>query len=283
MDILKAIADDTRMAILQTLKEGPLSVSDIEKKTGKSHSTTSQQLKSLATANLVTFKKEGTQKFYQIKDSQIFDMLESISSYLSTAKVVSEANVVKGKKVLLMGLDRSGKTSILLSFLGNKNIMSFMNQNLKATKGMKHMTEILSELKLKTKKTPDAAFYEYGGQVVYREQFKKDPQSKIRGFEKIIYVIDIQNAKRYKESIDYLKDIIESLVKISPTFELDLFLHKFDPDIDIEEKYSQQSLNEKLITPIQQLLPVGFKTTIYRTSIYTVFRKSLMMQTYQSI
>ena len=79
MDILKAIADDTRMAILQSLKSGPLTVSDIEKLTGKSHSTTSQLLKSMLNANILRFRKEGTQKFYQIRDYQIFDMLESIS------------------------------------------------------------------------------------------------------------------------------------------------------------------------------------------------------------
>ncbi|MHA1562657.1 MAG: metalloregulator ArsR/SmtB family transcription factor [Promethearchaeota archaeon] len=124
MDILKAIADDTRMAILQSLKSGPLTVSDIEKITGKSHSTTSQQLKSMLNVNLLTFRKEGTQKFYQIRDNQIFDMLESISSYLSTSEVISTKKVVKGKKILLMGLDNSGKTSILLSFLGKKNLVN---------------------------------------------------------------------------------------------------------------------------------------------------------------
>ncbi|MCK5200817.1 MAG: helix-turn-helix transcriptional regulator [Spirochaetales bacterium] len=87
------------MAILQSLKSGPLTVSDIEKITGKSHSTTSQQLKSMLNVNLLTFRKEGTQKFYQIRDNQIFDMLESISSYLSTSEVISTKKVVKGKSM----------------------------------------------------------------------------------------------------------------------------------------------------------------------------------------
>ena len=283
MDILKAIADDTRMAILQSLKSGPLTVSDIEKLTGKSHSTTSQQLKSMLNANLLTFRKEGTQKFYQIRDNQIFDMLESISSYLSTSEILSTKKVVKGKKILLMGLENSGKTSILLSFLGNKNLVSFMNQNLKATNGKKHMSEILADLKIESKIQPDSVYYEYGGQVVFREEFKKDPESILRGFDKIIYVIDIQNSKRYKESINYLKNIVHSLETISPSHEMDIFLHKFDPDIDVDKKYSQLAINEKVITPIRQFIPVGFKNTIYKTSIYTVFRKSLVMQTYHAM
>lgn len=283
MDILKAIADDTRMAILQSLKSGPLKVSDIERITGKSHSTTSQQLKNMLNVNLLTFRKEGTQKFYQIRDNQIFDMLESISSYLSTSEVVSMAKGMKGKKILLMGLDRSGKTSILLSFLGNKNLMSFMNQNLKATSGKKHMFEILADMKLESKIQPDSVYFEYGGQVVFREEFKKDPISILRGFDKIVYVIDIQNDKRYRESIDYLNEIVHNLDSLSPSFEMDIFLHKFDPDIVIEGKYSQQTINEKIITPIKQIIPVEFKNTIYKTTIYTVFRKSLMMQTYHTM
>ncbi|UYP45875.1 hypothetical protein NEF87_002160 [Candidatus Lokiarchaeum ossiferum] len=282
MNVLKAIADDTRMAILQSLRSGPLTVSDIEKITGKSHSTTSQQLKSLSNSNLVTYRKEGTQKFYKIRDRQIFDMLESVSSYLSTSDVVSAKKGMKGKKVLLMGLDSSGKTSILLSFLGNKNLMAYMNQNLKATNGKKHMSEILSDMNLETKIQPDSIYFEYGGQVVFREEFKKDPISVIRGFDKIIYVIDVQNDKRYAESISYLSEIIGSLDQFSQTFEMDIFLHKFDPNIDKEGKFSQQTINEKIIGPIKQLMPVGFKNTIYRSTIYTVFRKSLMMQTYQA-
>ncbi len=87
-----------------------------------------------------------------------------------------------------MGLDNSGKTSILLSFLGNKNLVSFMSQNLKATNGKKHMAEILSDLKLESKIQPDSVYFEYGGQVVFRDEFKKDPLSILSGFDKIIYV-----------------------------------------------------------------------------------------------
>jgi len=283
MDILKAIADDTRMAILQSLKSGPLTVSDIEKITGKSHSTTSQQLKSMLNVNLVTFRKDGTQKFYQIRDNQIFDMLESISSYLSTSEVISTKKVIKGKKILLMGLDNSGKTSILLSFLGKKNLVSYMSQNLKATNGMKHMSEILVDLKLESKIQLECVYFEYGGQVVFREEFKKNPISILRRFDKVIYVIDIQDDKRYEESINYLKEIVHSLETISPSSEMEIFLHKFDPDIDVEKKYSQQTINKKVIGPIKQIIPVGFKNTVYKTTIYTVFRKSLMMQTYHAM
>ena len=70
MDILKTLADETRMAILQSLRSGPLTVGDIEKVTGKSHSTTSQQLKRMLEAKLLTARKEATQKFYRIRSGR---------------------------------------------------------------------------------------------------------------------------------------------------------------------------------------------------------------------
>jgi DNA-binding transcriptional ArsR family regulator len=149
LDILKEIADDTRMSILQSLKEGPLTVSEIEEKTGKSHSTTSQQLKRMLNAKLLSFRQDGTRKYYQLRDNQIFNMLDAITSFLSTSDVLSSDIARKGKKVMLMGLDKSGKTSILLSFLGKKNLISYMDSNLKATRGNKHMSEILQDLNQK--------------------------------------------------------------------------------------------------------------------------------------
>ncbi|MHA1562656.1 MAG: hypothetical protein ACTSPA_11075 [Promethearchaeota archaeon] len=126
-------------------------------------------------------------------------------------------------------------------------------------------------------------YFEYGGQVVFREEFKKDPISILRGFDKIIYVIDIQDDNRYEESIIYLKEIVHHLETISPSYEMEIFLHKFDPDIDKEKKYSQRTINEKVIGPIKLIIPVGFKNTVFKTTIYTVFRKSLMMQTYHAL
>lgn len=288
MDVLKLLADDTRMAILQSLRSGEQTVSAIEEITGKSHSTTSQQLKNMLNANLVTFRKDGTQKFYQIRDYQIFDMLEAISSYLSTSNVLSPAKKISGKRILLMGLDKSGKTSILLSFLGEKNLMRYMNQNLKPTVNKKHMAEILNDLNISRKnqspsRQSDTIYFEYGGQVVYRNEFKQSPQKILVGFDKIIYVIDIQDTKRYGEALEYLQEIIQNLLSITPPMEIDIFLHKFDPDLDVENEYSQEVINQEIIAPIQQMIPVGFKYTIYRTTIYTVFRKSLMMQTYQAM
>jgi hypothetical protein len=129
---------------------------------------------------------------------------------------------------------------------------------------------------------PDSIYSEYGGQIVYRNEFQKDPLKVLKLFEKIVYVIDVQDKKRYKDSLDYLEIVVNAAEKISPSFEMDIFLHKFDPDLDIINEFSQDKLNEELISIIKGKMPVSFKYTIYKTTIYTVFRKSLVMQTYHA-
>jgi ArsR family transcriptional regulator len=278
MDILKAIADETRMAILQVLKTGSLTAGQIEKSIGKSHSTTSQQLKNLVEANILSSRKDGTQKFFQINNPQIFEVIESIKSYLSTTEVKSLDGLSKPPQILLMGLDNSGKTSILLSFLGHKNILSFTNKILVPTQKLKHMDEVLNGLKLKKRAEVSSVFYEYGGQVVYREEFKKKSNEILKNWNKLIYVIDIQNFDRFGESLDYMKEIVDGLDKIYNDFDLDIFFHKFDPGIEIEEPelYSKEMLNEKLIDKIRLLVPSKFRYAIYKTSIFTIFQKNLL-------
>lgn len=278
MDILKAIADETRMTILQVLKTGSLTAGQIEKSIGKSHSTTSQQLKNLVEANILSSRKDGTQKFFQINNPQIFEVIESIKSYLSTTEVKSLDGLSKPPQILLMGLDNSGKTSILLSFLGHKNILSFTNKILVPTQKLKHMDEVLNGLKLKKRAEVSSVFYEYGGQVVYREEFKKKSNEILKNWNKLIYVIDIQNFDRFGESLDYMKEIVDGLDKIYNDFDLDIFFHKFDPGIEIEEPelYSKEMLNEKLIDKIRLLVPSKFRYAIYKTSIFTIFQKNLL-------
>jgi DNA-binding transcriptional ArsR family regulator len=275
MSTLKAIADEARMAILELLKvEKLMTAGQIEHAVGKSHSTTSQNLKKLVNANILTFRQEGTQKFFSIRDPQIFDAIESIKSYISTSKVISSDTNSRTPQILLMGLDKSGKTSILLSFLGHKNLMPFISSNLKATRGQKHMVEVMNGLKLKIRNQPNFVFYEYGGQIVYRQEFKKKSDEILRNWDKIIYVIDIQDEKRYQESIEFLEEIMSVLDQIYPQFDLDVFLHKFDPGIEKNEpsKYSLQTLNAKIISKIRSSGKI--RCVIYKSSIFTVFQKS---------
>ena len=69
---------------MEALKEGTeMSASEIEKAIGKSQSSTSQQLKHLVNANVLTVRRESRNKYYKIRDPQIFSIITEITIFLS--------------------------------------------------------------------------------------------------------------------------------------------------------------------------------------------------------
>ncbi len=83
-EFIKVLSDPSRLDILDALKEGSeMSASEIENAIGKSQSSTSQQLKNLVNANVLNVRRESRNKYYKIRDPQIFNILIEITIYLS--------------------------------------------------------------------------------------------------------------------------------------------------------------------------------------------------------
>ena len=166
------------------------------------------------------------------------------------------------KKLILVGLDNAGKTSILLSLKGIKNLRKFASVN--PTRGSDTATFIAF----------DAGYniIDLGGQEAYRNAHLKNFKQHLIGTNKIIYVIDVQDEKRYDMAIEYLISIID-LIPESHAIDFSIFLHKFDPDLaQSNEKISDSVINE-LVAKIKAALPSKFPYTLHKTSIYTVFEK----------
>jgi DNA-binding transcriptional ArsR family regulator len=66
MDILRAVADKTRFAILTALKKGELCACKLPGLTGQSQPNVSKHLKVLLDAGLVAKRKEGTKRIYSL-------------------------------------------------------------------------------------------------------------------------------------------------------------------------------------------------------------------------
>ena len=64
--ILDALGDPTRRRILEALRAGPLSVSDLAQTQVVSRPAVSQHLKALLDCNLVSFRAEGTRRVYAL-------------------------------------------------------------------------------------------------------------------------------------------------------------------------------------------------------------------------
>lgn len=268
--IIKALADITRLKIIKVLQDGPKTAGQIEGLIDKTQSSTSQQLKKLVDAQILVYRQDGTKKLFRAKDPQIFDLLHSIKSYLSVVSM-QNSEIASSEKVLIMGLNKAGKTSILLNLAG-KNLLSYTSPD--PTAGKKHIAVILdTETQLDKLKS---IYWEAGGQEVYRTEYLEDPEKFLVGYERIIFVIDIQDEQRYDEALTYLSEILQKLSELNITSKIDVYMHKYDPNIDKSDKYSEENINQNLTFKIRPIVPPQFKLRIYKTSLFTVFRKSLV-------
>ena len=177
---------------------------------------------------------------------------------------MQENNSKNTKKIVIMGLDNSGKTSIVMCLKGVKNLSSF--NTVSPTRGFETISfkALGSEFNI----------WDFGGQQKLREEYLKNFKDHIKGASKLIYVIDIQDENRYDTALEYLSEIIKLLRKTKINLEFSLFLHKFDPDLEILKKEIKEEVIQSLKLKIDDIIPPDFPFQIYKTSIYTVFQKS---------
>jgi len=78
VDIFKALADPTRLKILECLKNGERCICEIIPYTGKSQPNVSQHLKVLKNAGLIDERREGTRILLKVSTKKIFDVIASV-------------------------------------------------------------------------------------------------------------------------------------------------------------------------------------------------------------
>ena len=164
-------------------------------------------------------------------------------------------------KILLLGLDNSGKTSILTCLKGIKNISVF--SALRPTRGADW--ENFENL------NRNYIIVDLGGQKAFREGYLNDFTDILAGTNKIIYVIDIQDTDRYNEALEYLNRVIHQISNPNDV-DFSIFLHKFDSDFEFDEKDIDQ-----LIRRIKKVTPPNFKYSVHKTSIYATFEKTMII------
>jgi small GTP-binding protein len=182
--------------------------------------------------------------------------------------MTTSINQKKPTKILIMGLDNSGKTSILMSLREDTNLLSYFS--LKPTKGLSIEEFNNNEQKL--------VCWDLGGQAQYRKGYLKDFERYAKETNKIIFVIDIQDTARYSLALEYLKDLIDILSESNLFIELSIFLHKYDPNLRKQEKFKEleQRIDNELIEKIKNIISNQFSYDIFKTTIYTVFEKILV-------
>jgi DNA-binding transcriptional ArsR family regulator len=86
-DFFKALAHPTRIRILELLRDGEKSVTELQLALGAEGAGVSQQLAILRMKNLVDTRRAGTSIYYRLRDPQI-------SQVLDAARRVFDAHVI---------------------------------------------------------------------------------------------------------------------------------------------------------------------------------------------
>ncbi len=74
--LFKALANPLRLAILDLLREGEKTVGELQRDSGASQASVSQQLQVLRSNHIVTFRKDGNLAYYRTIDPDIYVFLD---------------------------------------------------------------------------------------------------------------------------------------------------------------------------------------------------------------
>jgi len=163
----------------------------------------------------------------------------------------------KIEKVLFTGLDNAGKTSII-SVLKREFAQI---ESLTPTLGsQKRIFYFLGRA---------IAEFDLGGQEKYRISYLKRPNDYFANTTMTIYVIDIQEKKRFNESIDYLEKVVQTFDKLEIVPFIHVFFHKADPKLSKDQDNEFASQIKDLKENIEKNLDYK-KIDFHTTSIYNI-------------
>jgi len=164
------------------------------------------------------------------------------------------------QKIIVLGLDNAGKTSLLSMFGGRLGISDLAS--LEPTRGVNRQ-EIDTE---------DMTFliWDFGGQKDHRNQYLEEPEHYFQNLDLIIYVFDIQDHERLDEALNYFEKVIEIITNLKEKPYFVIFLHKYDPAIRSNEDIitNINQIREAIESEIKQKI---FDYEIFLTSIYSRF------------
>ena len=78
VDVFKALADPTRLKILECIEKGEKCICEIIPYTGKSQPCVSQHLKVMNHAGLINERKDGTKIMIKVSNDEIFNIIDQV-------------------------------------------------------------------------------------------------------------------------------------------------------------------------------------------------------------
>ena len=161
-------------------------------------------------------------------------------------------------KIIVSGLDNAGKTSILTALDRKYDFQKDIVQLKPTIRVEYHKMNFLKN---------NTIFWDMGGQEAYREIYKQYEDVYFDATDLLIYVIDIQDSERFKNSLEYLDAILQFFTKNDMYIPIIITFHKFDPDLRYDEKILEngEKLREEISGKYQ-----SFNILFQQTSIYDI-------------
>ena len=105
-DFFRALAHPLRIRILELLRGGPLSVTQIQEATGAPGSSVSQQLAVLRGRSILASERRGTTIIYRVPDPELFELLDvarrifnaHLSDTIDLLRLVDTEGVAAGER-----------------------------------------------------------------------------------------------------------------------------------------------------------------------------------------
>jgi len=78
VEVFKALADPTRLKIIDCIENGEKCICEIIPYTGKSQPNVSQHLKVMKHAGIIKERKDGTRIMIKVSDNKIFKIIDQV-------------------------------------------------------------------------------------------------------------------------------------------------------------------------------------------------------------
>ncbi len=193
--------------------------------------------------------------------------------WVKIAQVLEKAikeKIKTHKKILMIGLDNGGKTSILAVLQDKFSII----KSLLPTRGVKRE-------KLDFFGYPILS-WDLGGQVQYREKlYFNRPELFFTEADLVLYVIDTQDSDRFAEAANYFREVLKVLKDLNEFPPILVVLSKSDQDIrtSLEWQNNVSAIKNKFNNIVREEEKTSIKysdTTIYqKETVMQMFSKAL--------
>ncbi|MCK5023366.1 MAG: winged helix-turn-helix transcriptional regulator [Candidatus Aenigmarchaeota archaeon] len=78
----KNLSNKSKFNIVMSLRDGPMSVSDITKKVGEEQSKVSHNLRSLRSCNILKVKQDGKKRIYSLNGKTVIPIIQIVEKHV---------------------------------------------------------------------------------------------------------------------------------------------------------------------------------------------------------